>query len=73
MGRDPGGKEPWLPKKKEGEAMTRRDRGGIELWEVKGTHSSFGKNPPTTILFPKTNKKQLHDIKIKHKEDFTVL
>ena len=26
----------------------RRDRGGRELWEVEGTHSSLGKNPPTT-------------------------
>ena len=28
----------------------RSDRGGIGLWEVEGTHSSLGKNPPTTKL-----------------------
>ena len=27
-----------------------KDRGGNELWEVEGTHSSLGKNPPTTRL-----------------------
>ena len=27
----------------------RRDKGGSELWEVEGTHSSLGKNPPTTM------------------------
>ena len=50
MARDtgiPGLKEPWLPKKEEGEAKMRRDRGGNELWEVEGTHSSLGKNPHT--------------------------
>ena len=37
------GKGPWLPQKKEGEAQMRRNRGGIELWEVEGTHFSLGK------------------------------
>ena len=51
MGRDtgiPGGKNPGYPKQEEGEAQMRKDRGGNELWEVEGTHSSRGKNPPTT-------------------------
>ena len=45
MGRDtgiPGGKNPGCPKKEEGEAQMRRDRGENELWEVEGTHSSLG-------------------------------
>ena len=28
----------------------RRERGGNELGEVEGTHSSLGKNPSTTIV-----------------------
>ena len=50
MARDtgiPGGEGPRLPKKEEEEVQMRRDRGGSELWDVEGTHSSLGKNPPT--------------------------
>ena len=45
MGREtgiPGGKNPDCPKRRGG------TEGGKELWEVEGTHSSLGKNPPTT-------------------------
>ena len=46
----PWEKEPWLPKKEEEKAQMMRDRGGNVLLEVEGTHSSFGKIPPTTML-----------------------
>ena len=46
----PGGKYPHCPKRRKWETQLRRDRGGNELWEVEGTHSSLGKNPPVKLL-----------------------
>ena len=51
MGRDTGileGKNPGCLKRNKGGKDQERQQGGIELWELEGTHSSLGRNPPTT-------------------------